>query len=608
MSINPVNSAGMFSVARELFSILSPLQRRQFYLLQLLVVLMAFAEIVGVMSIGPFMALVADPAVLTQDNLLADAYVWSGLDDPLDFLFYAGLAVLFLLALAALISMFTIWRLSVFSARIGAELADRLFAYYMQKDWLFHAGGSSAQLTKQIANEAVRVADFVITPLLQMNARLILALFICIAIFVYDPLVALAGVAFFGAMYVLLYRYVRERLNSNGRVLSEVATLRFRLLNEGLGGIKDVLLLGRKKDFIDRFRASGEAFAVSKGSNTALGLVPRYFMELLAFSAMIFLVLFLIRSGDSSLAAVLPSLAIYAFAGFKLLPALQMVYVSVAQIRGNIAAFEAIRDDLFESVAVSELPQPVEPELLPLKKGITLEQVTFVYPGKHEPALDAMELFIPVGSAVGLVGASGSGKSTVVDLLLGLISPQHGELRIDDTVVTSDNLRAWQNRIGFVAQSIFLSEGSIADNVAFGIARDQIDPVRVKKALAQAHLASYVDELPEGVDTLVGERGVQLSGGQRQRIGIARALYHDADVLVFDEATSALDGITERLVMDAIQEFRGQKTIIMIAHRLKTIENCNIIFMIEAGRVVDQGSYAELLEKNEHFRRMAVHA
>ncbi|SFR49276.1 ABC transporter ATP-binding protein [Thiomicrospira sp. ALE5] len=601
----------MIKLIKELYSLLTPSQRKRFLVLQVLVVIMAIAEIIGVASIAPFMALVGDMSILERDNLLATLYGASGLDSPQMFVFYSGVAVLGALALASAISIFTTWHLSLFAARVGTQIGDRLYTHYMQQPWLFHAGGSSAQLVKQITTESARVTRSIIFPVLQMNAKIVLAALMSIGLIIYDPIVALAGLLIFAFAYIVLYRLVRVRLQRNSRIISDLSTQRFRLMNEGFGGIKDVLLLGRKQDFIHRFDKTGGKLARSTGVNEAIALVPRYFMELIAFGAMIGLVLYLLVSHQGNLGMVLPILSVYALAGFKLLPAFQQIYGSVARVKGAVSAFDAIKKDLANSQTpvsqASDKPNKMPSHISP-KSTITLENITFTYPNKNTPALNSLNLQIKVNQVVGIVGPSGSGKSTAIDMLLGLIQPQQGQLKIDDTIITDQNRRAWQNTIGFVPQSIFLSEGSIAENVAFGIPEKDIDLEQVNKALKLAHLDELVQSLEQGINTKVGERGVQLSGGQRQRIGIARALYHEADVLVFDEATSALDGITEKMIMEAIHDFSGQKTIIMIAHRLKTVQKCDQIYYIDQGRVIDQGNYQQLIERNAQFKRMAAHA
>lgn len=599
----------MLSVIKELFSLLSDKQRKQFYILQFLVILMAFTELLGIASIAPFMALVGDPTLLHKEGVYSKLYQISGITTPVDFLFIAGCLVLLMLTLSTIVSMLTTWRLAVYGASVGTELADRLYAYYMQQSWLFHASGSSAQLTKQVSTESLRISNFIIQPLMNLNSKLVLALFISISIFIYNPIIALIGISAFILSYMLMYKLVRKSLILNGRRLSSVSTQRFRLMNEGFGGIKDVLLLDRKNDFIDRFKEQGRIQAYAQGTNTTISLVPRYFVELLAFGAMISLVLVLIKSYDGDLGQVLPVLAIYAIACFKLLPALQQIYSSVTQIKGNTAAFEAVKEDLKQSQIVqNELNKNAARPKLKFEQQIKLKDISFTYPNKESYALNNVSISIPVNNVIGIVGSSGSGKSTLIDIILGLLPAQSGHIYIDDTIITRDNVRGWQNKLGFVPQSIFLSEGSIAENIAFGIPSDEIDYDQVMKAIRLAHLTELVKELPEGVNTKVGERGVQLSGGQRQRIGIARALYNKADVLIFDEATSALDGITEKIIMDAIHDFTGEKTIIMIAHRLKTVQKCDTIYLMEKGSVIAQGNYQQLVTNNPKFREMARHS
>jgi HlyD family secretion protein len=602
----------MLKQLKELYSLLTEEQRRKLLRLQILVVLMAFAEIAGVVSIGPFMALVGDMDQLQGEGVIAEIYRFSGLAEPRAFLFWLGVGVLVVLTASALVSMFTVWRLSMYGARVGAELSSRLFQHYMHQPWLFHSSGSSSQLTNQIAQECQRVTNAIINPLMQMNAKLVMATLMAVAIFVYNPLVALIGLAVFALAYLMLYRTVRRRLVRNGQRITKAQRWRFKLMGEGFGGIKDVLLMGRQEIFTRRFSAASTDFAGAQGTTQALSQVPRYAMELVAFGSVIFLILYLLAAHEGNLGAILPVLSVYALAGFKLLPAFQQVYTSVSQIRGNLAAFEALRDDLRASATVGPHPAAVEPDK-PRRhwrpqRAITLHDVVFAYPGKQEPAVKNLNLEIPVKQIIGLVGASGSGKSTTIDLLLGLIEPQQGELRIDDEPVTEGQRRAWQNSLGFVPQSIFLADSSIRENIAFGLPREAIDGAKVRRAATMAHLDDLLAELPEGLDTRVGERGVQLSGGQRQRIGIARALYDDAEVLILDEATSALDGITEKLIMDAIHDFSGKKTIIMIAHRLATVKQCDVIYLLEKGEVIDVGNYNDLSKRSVTFRRMAEHA
>ncbi|WP_111414181.1 ABC transporter ATP-binding protein [Billgrantia lactosivorans] len=600
----------MYTSLKDLYALLTREQRRRLFRLQLLVVLMAFAEVAGVVSIGPFMALVGDLGRLESNDTLARLYLQSGFEDPADFLFWLGMFVLAALTAASGLSMYTVWRLSMYGQQIGAELSTRLYRHYMQQPWLFHANGSSAQLTNKISQECTRITDKIIAPLMKMNARVVMVLFMSVAILLVNPVVAITGVSVFFLLYLVLYRTVRRKLTANGKEITQTQRERFKLMAEGFGGIKDALLLGRQRMFNRRFEVSSIALGHARGTTKALSEVPRYAMELAAFGSVIFLVLYLLATHRGDLGSILPVLSVMALAGLKLLPAFQQIYTSVATIRANLAAFESIREDLFESrFAETKEPSPAEAAgYLEPQRTIELDGVVFRYPGKEESALNGLSLRIGANQVIGLVGASGSGKSTTIDILVGLIDPDEGDILIDGEPLRLEQKRAWQNCLGFVSQSIFLADASIRENIAFGLPMICIDDERVRRAASMARLDELLVQLPEGLETRVGERGIQLSGGQRQRIGIARALYDDAKVLIFDEATSALDGITEKLVMDAIHDFSGKKTIILIAHRLATVKKCDCIYLMENGRVIDSGRYNELVERNVIFQRMAEHA
>jgi HlyD family secretion protein len=576
---------------------------------------MSFSEIAGVATIGSFMALVGDQSILQGESMIATIYHESGATNPQDFVFIAGLGVLLVLIISTTISIITVWRLAHFSSKVGVEIGDRLYQHYIHQKWLFHASGNSAQLTKNIATEATRVTNQIINPLMQMNAKVIMAFFMLSAVFIFNPTVAIIILIIVSTAYFLLYKLVRIHLKKGGGIISDAHTQRYKLMAEGFGGIKDILLLGCHSSFIFQFKRAGEKLAQSQSEIQTIKLVPRYFMELIAFSTIIFLVLYLVKRYQGDLSLILPILSVYALAGFKLLPAFQQIYSSVASIKGGMASFEAIRQDLYDSVQFehkqkgrSGLSNVEQGKQLPLKTAIELKDVNFTYPNKQEPAIQSVNIRIPVNQVIGIVGASGSGKSTIIDLLLGLIRPEKGALIIDGQPITQKQTRCWQNSLGYVPQSIFLADASIQENIAFGLPIAEIDLECICRAINLSHLDELIKQLPDGIETRVGERGVQLSGGQRQRIGIARALYHDADILIFDEATSALDGITEKLIMDAIHDFSEKKTIILIAHRLKTVQKCDIIYLLEKGRVIDHGTFEELENNNDFFKKMAEHA
>jgi len=594
---------------KELYETLEESRKKEFLRLQLLVIVMASFELLGVASIAPFMHIVSNMSIVENKGTLNDIYIWTGYSDPLDFITLLGFFLFLVLAAATLVSMVTTKRLAMFAAEVGTENADRLYEYYLHQGMIYHVNVSSSELIKKIANECTRVTDLVILPMILMNAKLVLVSSLIILIVIYDPFLALTSFGIFSILYIFIYILVKKRLLRNGENLSKVATIRYRLMNEGFGGIKDILLYNRQDYFTSKFLNSGIEFAKARGENHVLWQVPRFFVEFLAFGALIGLILYLIHNSNGQLSSILPTISLYSLAVVKILPSLQQIYASSSQIKGNLSAFQTIKDDLLKSKTfklkislefITEKP-------IAFDNCIRLDCVSFRYPGAKRQALSDVSLTIGFKKTIGIVGASGSGKSTLIDVILGLLNPSSGKVLIDDLVINESNLKYWQGMIGYVPQSIYLTEGSIAENIAFGIAASEIDYVKVENAAKLAHLDSFVSDLELGLQTRIGERGVKLSGGQRQRIGIARALYNDPEILVFDEATSALDGVTESSIIEAINDFSGKKTIVMIAHRLKTIENCYEIYLMESGKIIANGSYEQLIKSNKTFKKMTAH-
>lgn len=595
----------MYSLIKQLFKLLTIDQRRRFYSLQVLVIIMTITELIALGSVIPFMTLVGDSSYLQQDNFINMLYKTSGITSESKFIFITGMGVIFLLFISMLISIITTWKLSMFATNVGAEISSRLYRYYLSQEWMFHVSGSSSELTKKIANESSRVTTGVIMPLMQVNTRILLTIFISSALIYYDPIIAAIGIAMFIFIYFIMFKIVRVRIQDNGNTISKAIGQRFKLMNEGFGGIKDILLLGNDRYFINQFNKTSRRLAYSVGANSVFSQVPRYIIELIAFGSMISIVLYLIGTHNSNIGIVLPIITIYALATFKLLPAFQNIYANFATIKGNISAFKSIESDLANSYLDLYKSSKINENCISPKKNISLTDVSFTYPSREGPALNKINLTINTNSTIGIVGPSGSGKSTLINMLLGLIKPDEGHFKIDDLNISSENIRLWQNNVGYVAQSIFLSEGTIAENIAFGIPSEHINHSRLHHAVKLAHLDELINNLKDGIDTQVGERGVQISGGQLQRIGIARALYREAEVIMFDEATSSLDGITETMIMDAIHEFGGKKTIIMIAHRLQTVKECDKIFFMNKGQITDQGTFQILSESNKDFNNLA---
>jgi HlyD family secretion protein len=542
-----------------------------------------------------------------EPGILNDIFKFSGLVEPSNFLILLALGVLLIILLSSMFSIYTTWKYTMFGNQLGADIGNRLYKFYLKQPWLFHSGENSTKLITKIAHEGHRTTYSIINPALNLNAKFVSIFFIAGALFLFNPMFAVLGATIFGLSYFIIFSLVKFYLDRNGKVISNETQMRFRLMSEGFGGIRDTLLLGRQSTFTKRFDSASNNIAYAMGNNQTLTNVPRFFIELVVLSAIILLILFLLITSNAN---ILPIISIYALSGLKLLPGFQQVYTSLSVIRSNIPAFDALKKDLLSSQYIDESKENSSNvnKKITFSNSIKFKNISFSYPRHDSKVIEDVTIEIPINSSIGIVGPSGSGKSTAVDLLLGLLTPSKGQILIDQRVLDSGNLRDWQNKLGYVPQSIYLSDSSIKENIAFGLSLDEIDESQIFSSIKQAHLEEFINSLPEGVDTIVGERGVQLSGGQRQRIGIARALYSKADVLILDEATSSLDGITEKTIMNTIHDFSGKKTIIMIAHRLATVKECDLIFLIEKGKVVDQGSFDDLKKRNKKFMEMTKHA
>ena len=595
----------MIKKLKNLLNLLSQKQQKKFIFLQILVLITAVFELIGIASIGPFMILVSDFSVLEGDNIIAKFYLETRLNNHFEFAILIGMIVLMLLLIGSIISMYTTWLLAIFGQEIGVKLGSRLFQFYLHRTWLFHTTSSSSNLTKKITVEVNRITNGVITPFMQLNSKIVTSFFISIALLIYNPLVTLVALIIFSFSYFMIFRLVRYRLSNNGDMVSAAAKERFKLMAEGFGGVRDILLSRSQKHYIDKFEKSGNSYAHYQGETLALAHVPRYIMELVAFGSLILFLLYLIIKYDGKFDEVLPILSVYTLASFKLIPALQHIYACTVLIRGHISSFSLIEKDLKQSLSFLKIPISNKRKKIKIKGSIKLNCIKFTYPKKNIATIKDINIKIPVNKVIGLAGESGSGKSTIIDILVGLIQPSKGEILIDENPLSIGDIPSWQDEIGFVSQSIFLSDATILENVAFTIPKEKINKRKVRRSIRLAGLEKVIDELPDGIETVVGERGVQLSGGQRQRVGIARALYNDPKILVFDEATSALDSNTEKVIMDSIFNFSGLKTIIIIAHRLSTLKKCDLIYFIDKGKVSDKGSFQTLLNNNIKFKKMA---
>ncbi|MEK7356039.1 MAG: ABC transporter ATP-binding protein [Bdellovibrionota bacterium] len=578
-------------------------ERRTIYRLLMLVVLMAGLETLGVASIMPFIAVLANPEKVESSPYLHAFYTNAGFTNRQNFEFFLGLLVLFIFVGSVVVRGFTTWRLNRFVHLSTYTISRRLVYGYLHKpyEWFLHR--HSSDLGKTILTEVEQVVGEALMPFLNLIAYGAVVFAIIALLMVVNPeLTIYAGLSLglaYGAIYVLFHK----RLSQLGSERFAANKLRFQILSEAFGGIKELKVRRLEDVFVDRYSTPSKCYAVNKANAQAAMLLPRFALEVLIFGGMLVLLLYLMRTSNG-IQEALPIITLYAFAGYRLAPALQQVYSQIANLRFAEPVLAHMHREV--TSVTSEPSSKTVAEKIRFEKSIVLSNVTFKYPQSERAALKDINLEISKRKTIGLVGETGSGKTTLVDIILGLLRPTQGSLKIDDQIITEGNSVGWQKNIGYVSQSIYLADDSIAANIAFGIPENQIDLKAVERAARIANLHDYVvNELPDGYRTKVGERGVRLSGGQRQRIAIARALYHGPQVLILDEATSALDNLTEQYVMDAIRNLKHAVTVVVIAHRLTTVRDCDEIFLLSHGSIVASGTYDDLLDDSPVFRSMA---
>ncbi|MGE4348926.1 MAG: ABC transporter ATP-binding protein [Candidatus Berkiella sp.] len=564
---------------------------------------MGVIEVFAIASIMPFMVLVTDPTIIQRNTILHTAYQNLAFQSEHVFLLALGILVFFVIVVGNAFSAYMTWKTIQFSYLQGKLLSQRLFKHYLRKNYEFFIINHSTELTKNILHEVNRFVTGLLVPVMQMLVKSIVSLFILAMLFYVDPLLAITITLLLGSIYCFIYLFIKGRLSSWGKQSSLLHAKRYKIIGESFDGIKEIKLSNKEDYFFKHFENYSSVLAEVEAKQQNAPQAARYMLEAIAFGGVILIVLYL-TGFNKNVGETIPLLALYAFSGYRLMPALQQIFSGLSLARYNCSALDILEQQLGDVRNWEENSFIDEEKKLRIKENISLENIQYFYPGCETPAINNISINIQVNTMIGFVGKTGSGKSTLAYILTGLLRPHAGHLLIDGHLLEYGCIRNLQNIIGYVPQTIFLVDDTIAKNIAFGLQDNAVNFESVQNAAKLANIHEYISSLPEGYNTFVGEKGVRLSGGQRQRIGIARALYHQPEILIFDEATSALDTITEKSVLDEIANLRKKITVIMIAHRLVTVKSCDSIFLFENGKIIDEGTYSELELTSEVFKKM----
>ncbi|BAQ64493.1 ABC transporter ATP-binding protein [Geminocystis sp. NIES-3709] len=595
-----INSS-LFKELKDLWNYLGNRRRVQLCLLLVLMLLSSLSEMISLGAIFPFLSAMSNPQGLFKNQQLQFVFSFFKIETPKELVTFLAIGFVIAVIFANILRLITLHFRIRLAAAVGGDVSNEIYHKTLRQPYSFHVNHNSSELMQTVTGDTTALTSAILIPFVAFLNDALLVPALIGTLLLIDGKIAVGTTVVLGGAYIIIYRTRQRLLKRNSKVIAQAGEKKIKVVQEGIGGIRDVLL-NHSQDFFEKIYISSErAYKKATATNLIISQSPKFFIEALALSSIALLAMNLGQNGDFS--KVIPVLGSLALGAKRLLPALQEAFASLAKMQGSRAALTRVLVALQRPV--NSLNQNEFTTPLPLNKEIRLENIWFSYGQETDWVLRDLNMTIAAKTTVGFVGSTGSGKSTTADLILGLLQPQKGKIFIDDIPLEKECLYQWQKNIAHVPQSIFLSDGSIAENIAFGISHDRIDLEQVRKASRLAQIDEFIEGLPAKYDTYVGERGIRLSGGQRQRIGIARALYGNASVIVFDEATSALDNATEREVMAAIESLSHQFTIILIAHRLSTVEKCDCIFELREGKLINQGNYLSLMEKSLSFQNMA---
>jgi ABC-type multidrug transport system fused ATPase/permease subunit len=567
---------------------------------------MALLDMIGVAFILPFMTVLANPSLIETNSILNTMFKISnifGVENNQQFFFFlAGFLFVLTVSTLAFKTLVTYAQVQFVQMR-EHSISKRLVEGYLHQPYSWFLSRNSADLGKNILSEVTQVVGNGLKPLMELIAKSMVVISLIILLLIVDLKLTFIVGGLLSVVYLLIFYFVRNYLDRNGQERLINNQLRYMAVNEGFGATKEIKVGGLEKTYINIFSKASLVFARTQTSSIVIAQLPRFILEAIAIGGVLLIMLYSI-SQTGTFNNALPVVSLYVYAGYRLIPALQSIYTSFTQLTFVSPSLNKLHKEL---INFKPLNENQDEAVLTFNKTITLKNIYYNYSDLSGPTLKDISLTIPAKSIVGIVGATGSGKTTMVDVIIGLLECQKGTLEVDGKVITKKNLRSWQRCIGYVPQHIYLSDNTLSANIAFGVEAKDINQDMVEKVAKISNLHEFVtEELPKQYQTTIGERGVRLSGGQRQRVGIARALYQNPKVLILDEATSALDNQTEKVVMNAVNNLSKDITIIIIAHRLDTIKKCDKIFLLEKGQLKNEGTFKELINNNKNFSVNAI--
>lgn len=570
-----------------------------------MMIVASFLALVGVGTVPVFVAAVIDAERVLNYPVLGDFLKMIHVTTPYRLALFGSLVLFSIYLSKNLFMLFYNYYSSKYMMNRVLHLQNRIFKAYMSSPYTFFISRNSSELLRNINSEVSKIIDGTLKPALTISLNSIMAIVIIAGLIAVEPLITGFGILLFGGFSYLFLRLTKKIISFYGRESLGHRRSMTKAILEGLQGFKDAKVLKRESFFLKEYDRNAKKHRSYDLKRSVLNSLPRQIIEMISLSGILFIAVMLVLQGRN-VTTIVPMIALFGAAVMKIKPCIYAIIDDINKLRYNIYSVNAVYDDLvFLESRKYQLSELSEDKKLILQREIRIQNLEFSYPNENKPAIRNINLVIPKNSAVAFVGPSGVGKTTLVDVILGLLEPQKGSITVDGKDIF-ENLDAWQKNIGYIPQFIYLLDDTIRRNICFGIPDNEVKEERLKTAIETAQLSEFVETLRDGLDTVVGERGIRLSGGQRQRIGIARALYNNPQVLVMDEATSALDNITEKVLIRAIERLRGDKTIIMIAHRLTTVQNCDTIYMMKEGEVIGEGPYEELLVTSKEFREMSL--